>query len=114
MTGLQIEVGELGARPVLALRGELDLGAVDELEQALAAVEREQPQVIVIDLRDVTFLDSSGLRTLLAADRRAKSAGRRLALVPGPESVHRVFEIALLDRRLTFVGAPEVAATTDV
>jgi anti-anti-sigma factor len=109
VTGLGVELGELAGRPAIAIRGELDISGVEELERSLAELESEQPQVLVIDLRGVTFLDSSGLRALLAADRRARRAGRRLALVRGPEPVQRVFEIALLDRRLTFVDPPEAA-----
>lgn len=110
MTSLGVALIELGGRPAIAVRGELDISGVEGLERSLAEVESEQPPVLVIDLRGVTFLDSSGLRALLAADRRARRAGRRLALVRGPEPVQRVFEIALLDRRLTFVDAPEAAA----
>jgi anti-anti-sigma factor len=110
---LGVALVSLAGRPALAVRGELDIAGVDEFERSLAAVESEQPPVLVIDLREVTFLDSSGLRTLLAAERRAKSDGRRLVLVRGPEPVHRVFEIALLDRRLTFVDAPEPVSTND-
>lgn len=106
---LDVEVTELGGRPALAVRGELDISGVAELDRSLAALEGEQPTVLVIDLRGVTFLDSSGLRALLAADRRARNDGRRLVLVRAPDSVHRVFEIALLDRRLTFVECPEAS-----
>jgi anti-anti-sigma factor len=113
MSGLGVTVVDLAGRPTLAVRGELDISGVEELERALAEVESTEPQVIVIDLREVTFLDSSGLRSLLATDRRAKAAGRRLALVRGPDPVQRVFEIALLDRRLTFVEAPDFTAASD-
>lgn len=113
MTGLGVTVVERSGGPALALRGELDISGVGELERALAEVEAGEPRVLVIDLREVTFLDSSGLRSLLAADRRAKAAGRRLVLVRGPGPVQRVFEIALLDRRLTFVEAPESTVVSD-
>lgn len=113
MSGFGVTVVDLAGRPALAVRGELDVSGVEELERALAEVESAEPQVLILDLREVTFLDSSGLRSLLAADRRAKAAGRRLAFVRGPEPVQRVFEIALLDRRLTFVDAPESTVAPD-
>lgn len=106
-------VVDLAGRPALAVRGELDISGAEALERALAEVEAGEPHVLVIDLREVTFLDSSGLRSLLAADRRAKGAGRRLVLVRGPDPIQRVFEIALLDRRLTFVDAPESKVASD-
>ena len=62
---------------------------------------------IVMDLRDLRFMDSTGLRLLVTADLRLRREGRELALIPGPESVHRVFRLAMLEERLTFVdGSP--------
>ena len=61
----------------------------------------------------ITFLDSTGLRLVLEADARARQAGRRLAIVPGPEVVHRVFLIAMLDKRLEFVDDPAALGLRD-
>jgi anti-anti-sigma factor len=93
--------------PGLRLRGDLDMAGVVELERELERLEASRPDVVLLDLRELTFLDSSGLRSLLAADNRARRRGRRLELVRAPAGVQRVFEIALLDRRLTFVELPE-------
>jgi len=51
----------------------------------------------VLDLKQVTFLDSSGLRVVVAADQRARGTIRRFAVVRGPETVQRIFEITRLD-----------------
>jgi anti-sigma B factor antagonist len=93
------------------IEGELDLTTAQEVEQYLMTLEREhQPQTVVLDLSGLRFLDSTGLRLILATDSRARREGRRLQIVPGPEAVHRVFRIALLDGRLEFVeGPPRVA-----
>ena len=88
---------------MLTLGGELDIAGIEQLLAALEAVEQDRPALVVVDLRNVTFLDSSGLRTLLTAHAAASREGRRLALVRPPGPVYRVFEIALLDRRLDFV-----------
>jgi anti-anti-sigma factor len=48
-------------------------------------------------------MDSTGLRLLVTADLRLRADGRELRLVAGPEPVHRVFRLALLEDRLTFV-----------
>src|SRR5207247_2497768 len=77
--------------------GEFDLAGVEHFESVLAKVEAESPQVVVIDLTDLEFMDSSGLRALVMADRRARKAGRRLALVPGPRPVRRVCELSQVD-----------------
>lgn len=88
--------------PVLALAGELDIDTSGRVDQELRWIERNAPPVIVLDLRGLTFIDSTGLRLVASADSRARAAGRRLALVAGSGAVHRVFKITALDRRLEF------------
>jgi anti-sigma B factor antagonist len=107
MTGqLRTTVREAEGAILVALFGELDLSEVEQVREVLGAAEAKQPQVLVIDLRGLEFMDSSGIRAVVEADIRAKSDGRRLLLVRGPDPVHRVFTIALLDRRLEFIDAP--------
>lgn len=89
--------------------GELDLTTVPNAEEFVSNIEREHaPDTLVLDLRDLRFLDSSGLRFILTVDARTRKEGRRLRIVSGPEAVHRVFRIALLEKRLEFVEEKEV------
>ncbi len=67
----------------LKLSGELDISTAQLLEDDLHRVEAERPQLIVLDLRDLAFMDSTGLRLLIMADARAKEEGRRLAIGRG-------------------------------
>ena len=92
----------LGVR--IAFTGELDLASSDRVEGELAAVERDGPARIVLDLRGLTFMDSTGLRLVAGADARARQAGRRVTIIQGPEAVRRVFEITRLDERLDIVA----------
>jgi anti-anti-sigma factor len=92
----------------VGLQGELDLSSAPEAEATITALEEtDPPGTLVLDLRGIRFLDSTGLRVILAADSRARRSGRRLQLIPGPEAVHRVFRIALLDGRLEFIEPTE-------
>ena len=91
----------------VALVGELDIASAPRFEEGLAAVEADTPGVLVLDLRRVDFIDSTGLRSVIAADERARSAARRLVVVRGPAAVERVFNVTQLDRRLDFVDDPE-------
>jgi anti-sigma B factor antagonist len=100
---LSIETRSNGGVAHMALAGEFDLAALPQFEDAIAAVEAGSPAAIVVDLSGLTFMDSSGLRALVTADERARAAGRRLAIVPGPPPVRRVFEITQLDRKLDLV-----------
>ena len=101
---VEMQSGQGTAR--IRLVGELDLAAVPTFEDHLRRVEADRPQAIVLDLNDLTFMDSSGLRAIVMADERARAHRRRLAIVPGPPPVRRVFEITQLDQRLELVDDP--------
>jgi anti-sigma B factor antagonist len=101
---------EAGSALVL-LEGELDIATTPRVESELRRVEADGVAVIVLDLRGLTFMDSTGLRLLVSADARAREAGHRLAIVRGPGPVHRVLEITGLHSRLDLVADPaEVGA----
>ena len=90
---LRVERSDPDGEPHLELVGELDLSTASPLKLRLELAEREEPQTIVIDLRRVTFMDSIALGILLAHQMRAKQAGRRLALVAGPEHIQELFKV---------------------
>ena len=110
---LDTRVSNDDGRVVVAFAGELDISRAEEVERELERVEAERPPLVVFDLRGLEFLDSTGLRLILGADSRARRDGRRVVIVPGPEKVHRVFRITLLDRRLEFADSPEDVETGD-
>lgn len=104
MSSLEVvhEVGDDDA--TVRLAGELDISTADALERLLAELEATGgPARILIDLSGLRFMDSTGLRLLVTADLRLRGDGRQLRLIPGPDPVHRVFRLALLEDRLTFV-----------
>ncbi len=77
----------------IALEGELDLAGARQLEESLAAAERENPARMVVELGRLQFIDSTGLRLLLQADARARERGCELVLRPGEPAVQRAFEV---------------------
>jgi anti-sigma B factor antagonist len=105
---LQFETTRDGTVAVIAATGELDLSGAAPLEAELDRLA-EEPELgtIVLDLRGLEFMDSSGLRLIVLTDMRARESGRRFALVRGTETVHRVFEITRMSERLDFVATPE-------
>jgi anti-anti-sigma factor len=109
MADLEIDTHKDGGVVQLALTGEFDLAGLPGFEDRLREVEGEAPTVIVIDLTGLKFMDSSGLRALVTADARARKHERRLAIVPGPPEVRRVFEITKLDTRLDLIEDPSAA-----
>jgi stage II sporulation protein AA (anti-sigma F factor antagonist) len=100
---LEVDIDERDGLIRIELRGELDLATAPQVEEALEGAESGEPPLIALDLSQLSFLDSSGLRTIVAADGRAREAGRRLTVVKGPEAVQRVFTITGLEDRLELV-----------
>ena len=96
------ETDESGASFSVRLSGEFDLSAYDEVDQLLSAAQSNTRRDVVVDMRGLTFIDSSGIRALIRAHIRAEEAGRHLRLRAGPPNVQRVFEVAGLDKRLDF------------
>jgi len=104
---LEFQTRRNGTVAVIAATGELDLSGAELLEAELERLA-EEPELatVVLDLRGLEFMDSSGLRLVVLADMRAREAGRRFVLVRGTETVHRVFEITRMSERLEFVADP--------
>jgi anti-sigma B factor antagonist len=110
MTPFNVVAEEMEGGVRLALSGELDISTGMRLDEELKRWEADEPGLMVIDLRRLEFMDSSGLRTLIAADSRARDGGRRLVIVQGPDVVKRVFRVTRLDERLEIVDEPPAAA----
>ena len=108
VANLDFETTLNGTVAIVAPTGELDLSGATVLEAELLRLAREPGlDTVVLDLRGLEFLDSSGLRLVVVADMRAREAGRRFALVRGAETVHRVFDITRMTDRLDFVADPD-------
>lgn len=85
----------------ITLAGELDVATTPEVEPVLRAKGVRQR---LLDLRDLTFMDSSGLRLILSAHAAARRDGGILEIVPGPPCVQRVFQICGVEDELRFVA----------
>jgi anti-sigma B factor antagonist len=80
--------------------GDVDMATASELRNALDEVERSDAIAIVIDLGDVTFIDSSGLHVLLMSARRCERRQIPLTAVHLPHHVRRLFSLVALDQTL--------------
>ena len=74
-------------------------------------MEEARPPCVVLDLRELRFLDSCGLARLLAARRRARKLGHRLLLVRGPKAIQRLFALSAVDEAFEMVNEVPVALT---
>lgn len=83
--------------------GELDLASTDTLRQEIARLHEAGFNRLVLDLRRLRFMDSTGLRLILEIDADSRSDGWDFSLVRGPEAIQRLFEVTNLTDRLDFV-----------
>jgi anti-anti-sigma factor len=94
--------GKVHVRP----HGEIDIASAPLLESSLRELRETGFDHLVLDLREVTFLDSTGLRTILGWDDVARREGLDFELIPGPAAVQRLFSITGVRDRLRFVAPP--------
>jgi anti-sigma B factor antagonist len=85
---------------IVTVSGELDLALCIKLAPELNAAVRSAARAVVIDLEDVSMVDSSGLALLLSTFRRLDHAGRELAIACPMGSPRCAFEMTALDRQL--------------
>jgi anti-sigma B factor antagonist len=96
--------------PAVAVRGEVDVVAAPALELALDGAIRESAGAFVLDLREVEFLDSSGLRLILRARALLAREDRALAIVCPLGPVRRLFtETGIADLLYLYTSPEEVA-----
>ena len=110
MDGFEIERRDDTVQVHLVLRGDLDLYNAPAFDDALVAVEGEKWPTLVLDLRELQFMDSMALRLIMRTQARAEQDGRRLVLVRGPEHISRVLALSGLDKHLELVDEPPAAA----
>jgi anti-anti-sigma factor len=99
----KVEADHTGETYRIRLIGEFDLPAFDQVDTLLKEAQMGTVHGVLVDLRGVTFIDSSGIRALVRAHKRGAEGAGHLRLIRGPHNVHRVFELAGLDSRLDFV-----------
>jgi anti-sigma B factor antagonist len=92
---------------VFAVEGELDLASSPTLEQELDRVRDEDVDLLIIDLRELRFMDSTGLHALVKANKRATEAGRRFAVVKGGAQIQRLLSLTGVGELLIVADSPE-------
>jgi anti-anti-sigma factor len=102
-----VEVRDDERAVVIGVTGELDLASSPELERELERGTSSDVELLIIDLRRLEFMDSTGLSVLVRAHQRATENGKRLAIVKGPQQVQRLLSLTGVADRLTVVDTPE-------
>ncbi len=89
--GVSVTADRAGA--IVALTGELDIVSADVLEREVKALRLARFDQIVVDLRHVEFVDSTGLRVLLGLRDHARREGHKLILIRGTREAQLIFEV---------------------
>jgi anti-sigma B factor antagonist len=92
----------------MRVTGELDIATAPQLEQTLREAQLRARRV-VLDLRELTFMDCAGIRPILAASNHARQAGADLVLVRGPSHVDRLFTLTGTSDAVTIVDLDPIA-----
>jgi anti-sigma B factor antagonist len=96
-----------GSTFIVAVAGELDLTNGGTLTAELQRSERTEADTVIVDMRELEFIDSTGVAILVSAWRRTAADGRRMEVVPSTHaSVRRVFDLTGLNARLPVAAEP--------
>jgi len=102
-----VDVHAQGAAQVVVVRGEVDIATADAVRAELhGAFERKG--TVVLDLREVAFMDTQGLAVVIEAERAAGDE-TKFVVARAPDQVHRLFDMIGLTPRLTIVADPAAA-----
>lgn len=101
-----VEVHDEDRAVVIEVTGELDLASSPALEEELQRAAASSTPLVIVDLRRLEFMDSTGLSVLVKAHQRAIDNGQRLGIVRGPQQVERLLNLTGVAERLTIVEEP--------
>lgn len=98
-----VSVSSDGTRATVYLRGELDMSGVERAREAIEQAEQQANGLLVLDLSQLEFIDSTGLEVMLRAARRARETGGRLVVQKPSTYVRRLLEMTAIDQSLDIV-----------
>ena len=106
-SNFSVEVQDDERAFVIGVSGELDLASSPELERELERGASSDVELLIIDLRKLEFMDSTGLSVLVRGHQKATQNGKEFAVVKGPQQVERLLSLTGVAERLTVVDRPE-------
>ena len=103
---LRIAVSHADARVVLTLEGELDMATAPLLQRAVEDDGLTSKHMLVLDLHKLEFIDSTGLRVILAARKQCRDRGQELAITRGSPQVERLLSVTGMAEHLNTLAEP--------
>jgi anti-sigma B factor antagonist len=110
--GFKVTVSEQGGTPVLEAQGEIDVASAPEFHASLADLIGQDPDIVIVDMSGVTFIDSTGLGVLVAAEKEMREGGHDLRLVVTQPQIIRLLELTGLDKVFTVSSTTSDAVPT--
>jgi anti-sigma B factor antagonist len=104
---LRIDARREGGRAILTLEGELDMASAELLEQLADGEELRSEPMLVLDLQQLRFIDSTGLRAILATLERCRERGQEFAITPGSQQVQRLFSVTGVAEHLPTIATAD-------
>jgi anti-anti-sigma factor len=104
-----VDVVDQPSGPILKISGEIDIAAASQMRSAIDCV-LDRSQRLVLDLSEVTFMDSTGLNLIAGAYRRLGSCPERIVLRKAPATVLRVLAVSGVDRLVTIEPPTRITA----
>ena len=101
-----VQLQPLSDAALIVVSGELDIASAPELEQMLDQVEPELTKLVIVDLRELEFMDSTGLSIIVRAHQRLSECDCELTLIKGQPQVQRLLDLTGVADRLRLVAEP--------
>jgi anti-sigma B factor antagonist len=99
----EVEISREGAAPIVRVAGELDMAAAPRMRAVLGEMQGGGTSEVVVDLRGLTFLDSTGLSALVGAELAGRDGQAPVRFIRGSARVQRVFELTRMDERVEWL-----------
>lgn len=94
---LTIDVAQEKSQSIMTLKGEIDIYTASELREKLNDLVSEKESDVIVDLKDVTYMDSTGLGTFISALKHSNESHTNLKLIKANSRLYRLFEVTGLD-----------------
>jgi len=95
---MEVDIKDLGEHKVVNISGEVDLYNVSELKKTLFSVTDGANKSVIVDMKNVNYMDSSGIGALVAGQKKMKAHGGHFALMNIHEDVLNILKLATLDK----------------
>lgn len=106
-THFNVDVHNQDGAVIVSVSGELDLASSQVLETALERITPSDAPLVILDLRKLEFMDSTGLSVLVRGQQRAEDNGQRFGLAGGSQQVQRLLKLTGVADRLALAETPE-------